>query len=278
MNNIEIKELHFSYTEKEEILKGLDLTIDERSTAIIGQNGAGKTTFVKLLKGLLRPTSGNIFFNGQDLSGLTVAQLARDIGLVFQNPNDQIFKNTVIDEVMFGPLQIGMAREAAKSSAREALSMVGLDGIEKVNPYDLGLSDRKMISIAAIVAMDTKVVIFDEPTIAQDYMGKERIKAIMRELSRQHKIVISILHDMDFVAETFERAIVFAKGNVLLDGDTRTVFAGKEALEQAYLEQPGATRLCHDLGYKEVFLSPEEFVRFKRQEKAGAGGDGNFNK
>ena len=106
MNQIAIKGLHFSYTEKEEILKGINLVIDERPTAIIGQNGAGKTTFVKLLKGLLRPTQGNILFNGQDLSGFTAAQLAKDIGLVFQNPNDQIFKNTVIDEVMFGPCRL----------------------------------------------------------------------------------------------------------------------------------------------------------------------------
>ena len=172
MNQIDIKGLHFSYTEKEEILKGINLVIDERPTAIIGQNGAGKTTFVKLLKGLLRPTQGNILFNGQDLSGFTVAQLAKDIGLVFQNPNDQIFKNTVMDEVMFGPLQIGMDRQAAEASAQKALAMVGLEGTEKVNPYDLGLSDRKMVSIAAIIAMDTDAVIFDEPTIAQDYMGK----------------------------------------------------------------------------------------------------------
>lgn len=264
MNQIDIKGLHFSYTEKEEILKGINLVIDERPTAIIGQNGAGKTTFVKLLKGLLRPTQGNILFNGQDLSGFTAAQLAKDIGLVFQNPNDQIFKNTVMDEVMFGPLQIGMDRQAAEASAQKALAMVGLEGTEKVNPYDLGLSDRKMVSIAAIIAMDTDAVIFDEPTIAQDYMGKERIKAIMKALNREHKIVISILHDMDFVAETFERAIVFAKGNVLLDGDTRAVFGQKNMLEQAYLEQPGAARLCHELGYSEVFLSPEEFINFKK--------------
>ena len=103
MNQIDIKGLHFSYSEKEEILKGINLVIDERSTAIIGQNGAGKPTFVKLLKGLLRPTQGNILFNGQDLSGFTAAQLAKDIGLVFQNPNDQIFKNKVMDEVMLRP-------------------------------------------------------------------------------------------------------------------------------------------------------------------------------
>lgn len=178
----------------------------------MGQNGAGKTTFVKLLKGLLRPTQGNILFNGQDLSGFTAAQLAKDIGLVFQNPNDQIFKNTVIDEVMFGPLQIGMDRQAAEASAQKALAMVGLEGAEKVNPYDLGLSDRKMVSIAAIIAMDTDVVIFDEPTIAQDYMGKERIKAIMKALNREHKIVISILHDMDFVGKRLSGLLYLQRG------------------------------------------------------------------
>lgn len=264
MNKIEIKDLHFSYNEGEEILKGLNLEIDERSTAIIGQNGAGKTTFVKLLKGLLRPTGGEIRFNGQDISKLTVAALAKDIGLIFQNPNDQIFKNTVLDEVMFGPLQIGMSKKQAKEVALKALDMVGLKGVEKINPYDLGLSDRKMVSIAAIVAMDTKVVIFDEPTIAQDYTGKKRIQSIMKELQKEHKIVISILHDMDFVAETFDRAIVFAKGNALLDKDVKSVFREKEILEQAYLEQPYTMQLCYELGYRDAFLSPEEFVAYKK--------------
>lgn len=264
MNKIEIKDLHFSYKKGEEILKGLNLTIDERSTAIIGQNGAGKTTFVKLLKGLLRPTQGSILFNGQDISNMTVAAIAKDIGLVFQNPNDQIFKNSVLDEVMFGPLQIGMSKGQAEEQARKALEMVGLSGTEKINPYDLGLSNRKMVSIAAIVAMDTKVVIFDEPTIAQDYIGKQRIQRIMKNLQKEHKIVISILHDMDFVAETFDRAIVFAKGNALLDGDTKSVFKEKEILEKAYLEQPHTMQLCYGLGYKEAFLRPEEFVAYKK--------------
>lgn len=183
---------------------------------------------------------------------------------MFQNPNDQIFKNTVLDEVMFGPMQIGMSKDKAKEVALKALDMVGLKGTEKINPYDLGLSERKMVSIAAIVAMDTKVVIFDEPTIAQDYMGKKRIQAIMKELQSQHKIVISILHDMDFVAETFDRAIVFAKGDALLDGDVKSVFKEKDILEKAYLEQPYTMQLCYELGYKEAFLNPEDFVAYKK--------------
>lgn len=266
MNTIEIKDLHFCYHAGEETLKGLNLTIDERSTAIIGQNGAGKTTFVKLLKGLLHPTKGQILFNGQDISKLTVAALSKDIGLIFQNPNDQIFKNTVLDEVMFGPMQIGMNKKQAKEIALQTIDMVGLKGTEKINPYDLGLSDRKLVSIAAIIAMDTKVIIFDEPTIAQDYMGKKRIQKIMKELRKQHKIVISILHDMDFVAETFDRAIVFAQGHILLDGDVKSVFKEKDILKKSYLEQPYTMQLCDELGYKEAFLSPEEFIAYKKEK------------
>lgn len=263
MSKIEIENLHFSYVENEEILKGISFTLNEHSTAIIGQNGAGKTTFVKLLKGLLKPTSGTIKLNGKDISEYTVAQLAKYIGMVFQNPNDQIFKNTVIDEVMFGPMKVGMSKAEARKKAEEALAMVGLSGREKVNPYDMGLSERKLISIAAIVAMDTEVIIFDEPTIAQDYDGKERIKKIMKDLQKEGKIVLTIIHDMDFVAETFDRAIVFAQGHAILDGDTRTVFSQKDVLEKAYLEQPNVTKLCHELGYADTFLTTDQFVQYK---------------
>lgn len=264
---MEIKDLHFSYTEGEEILKGLNFALDERTTAIIGQNGAGKTTFVKLLKGLLRPTSGAVVFEGKDIRDMTVAQLARHIGMVFQNPNDQIFKNRVLDEVMFGPLKIGMGEAAAREKSLEALNLVGLSGHEDENPYDLGLSSRKLVAIASIVAMDPKVIIFDEPTIAQDYYGKERIKSVIRKLRSEGVTVITIIHDMDFVADVFERVIVFAKGGVLLDGSAKEVFADETILKEAYLEQPNVTRLCQSLGYEEVFLNTDEFVAYQREKQ-----------
>lgn len=260
MSLIEIKDLHFSYRSGEEILSGMNFTIDERTTAIIGQNGAGKTTFVKLLKGLLRPTGGDILLNGKNIKELTVAKLAGQIGMVFQNPNDQIFKNVVLEEVMFGPLQIGMGKDTSRDKAMQALEFVGLTGFEHTNPYDLGLSRRKLVAIASILAMDTGVIILDEPTIAQDYAGKERIKEIIRRLRMDGKTVITIIHDMNFVADVFERAIVFAGGKVLLDDDVRTVFSQKEVLERAYLEQPDVMKLCHELGYSENFLNAEEFV------------------
>lgn len=262
---LKIENLHFSYPSGEEILKGLNFTLDERSTAIIGQNGAGKTTFVKLLKGLLRPQSGTIYFDGDDISKMTVAQLAGKIGMVFQNPNDQIFKNCVMDEVMFGSMKIGMTEDMARKKAKEALMLVGMEAAAEKNPYDLGLSGRKLVAIASILAMDTKVIILDEPTIAQDYRGKERIKQVIRRLRSEGKTVITIIHDMDFVADTFERAIVFAKGNILLDDTAKEVFAEEKILQQAYLEQPNVTKLCRELGYSSVFLTAEEFIAYQKQ-------------
>ena len=197
---------------------------------------------------------------------MTVAQIAKRIGLIFQNPNDQIFKNKVIDEVMFGPLNIGMDKEKAEELSKEALKMAGLSDKLESNPYDLGLSERKMITIASVLAMDTDVVIFDEPTIAQDFEGKERIKSIIRQLRKSGKIVITIIHDMDFVAETFERAIVFANGKVMIDSDTRDVFSNKTILEKAYLDQPSVTKLCNALGYEdEIFLTVEEFINYNKK-------------
>lgn len=250
-----IKDLFFHYLRHVPVMEGLSLKLDTRPTAVIGQNGAGKTTLVKLLKGLLKPVSGTILFGREDISERTVAQLAGNVGYVFQNPDDQIFKNRVMDEVMVGPLNIGMSREEAEKQAREALSMVGLFGAAEENPYDLDLSERKMVAIASVVAMDTQVLILDEPTIAQDARGRAVIGSIVRELSGSGKFVLAILHDMDFVAEYFERVIVMAHGKVLADGPKETVFYEEEALTAAKLEQPHTAALCRKLGYEGAFMT-----------------------
>ena len=250
-----IKDLSFHYLEHVPIMEDLTLTLDTRPAAVIGQNGAGKTTLVKLLKGLLKPVSGTILFGGNDISERTVAQLAGSVGYVFQNPDDQIFKYHVIDEVMFGPQNIGMTKEQAKEKAVAALKLVGLEQLADENPYDLELSERKLVAIASVLAMDTKVLILDEPTIAQDWKGRKIIQKMIRDLSSQGKTVIAILHDMDFVAESFERVIVMAHGKVLADGTKEEVFAQKDVLEQARIDQPYLTKLCQQLGYKNLYFS-----------------------
>ena len=250
--------LKFRYLEQVPVLEDVNLLLDGRATAIVGQNGAGKTTLVKLLKGLLKPVGGSIYYAGEDMAGKTVAMLAEEVGYVFQNPDDQIFKYHVIDEVMFGPQNIGMSKEQAKNCAMEALKTVGLEALAEENPYDLELSQRKLVAIASVLAMDTKVLILDEPTIAQDWKGRRLLQKIIRTLQKQGKMVIAILHDMDFVAECFERVIVMAHGKVLADGTKEEVFARKEVLEQARIDQPYLTKLCSMLGYEKLYFSLKE--------------------
>lgn len=262
-----IENLDFSYLAEVPILKALNLKLDQRPTAIIGQNGAGKTTLVKLLKGLLKPVSGTIYFHGDDISKKTVAMLAGNVGYVFQNPDDQIFKYNVMDEVMFGPLNIGMDPERAKKEAERALKLTGLSGKEKENPYDLELYERKMTAIASVLAMDTDVLILDEPTIAQDWRGRQIIGNIIRSLSERGKLVIAILHDMDFVAENFERVIIMAHGQVLADASASEVFLQEELLRKARLQKPYMMQLCETLGYKENYLTVEEMIDALNNEK-----------
>jgi len=260
MTTLTVNSLSYYSKKETPILSDITLTFDQRTTAIIGQNGAGKTTLVKLLKGLLRPVSGDIIINNLNTREVSVAKLAKHIGLVFQNPNDQIFKSTVIDEVLFGPLNIGQLKEEALINSMNALLMVGMVDKKDDHPYDLSLSERKLISIASIIAMNTDIIVLDEPTIAQDHAGKEKIKQVIRELQTQGKWVITIIHDMDFVAESFERTIVLAKGKVILDDTTREVFSQKEVLEQASLKLPHVTQLGHLLKKNKTFLTIEEFI------------------
>ena len=257
-----IKNMDFSYNKNTPVITDCNLELDGRPTAIIGQNGAGKTTLVKLLKGLLKPVNGSIYYGDKNVAEMTVAMLAGEVGYIFQNPDDQIFKSNVLDEVMFGPLNIGMTKEEAKQKAQSALALVGLENKAQENPYDLELSERKMVAIASVVAMDTQVVIFDEPTIAQDYPGKEKIRQLIGSLADQGKLVIAILHDMDFVAESFQRVIAMAHGKVIADGSPREVFSRPDVLEKARLELPYVSALCQSLGFSQIFLKVEDFIEF----------------
>jgi energy-coupling factor transport system ATP-binding protein len=261
---MKVTNLSFSYSEGSPVLSGINLEFDKRSTAIIGQNGAGKTTFVKVLKGLLKPFDGDISIHQHDVRNTTAAELAAIIGLVFQNPYDQIFKRTVLEEVMFGPLNIKLDKNKARANAQEALKMVGLHDKLDINPHDLSLSEKKLLCIASVVAMDTKIIILDEPTIAQDQAGKEKIRNLIYWLKAKNKLVMTIIHDMDFVAENFERTIVFNEGKVILDGDTRYVFSQKEILKMSHVEAPGVTKLGEKLGNQETFLTVEELIEKER--------------
>ncbi|WP_077613975.1 energy-coupling factor ABC transporter ATP-binding protein [Caenibacillus caldisaponilyticus] len=261
MAEIRVDHVFFSYDKRTGwALNDVSLDLGGESTAFIGQNGAGKSTLMKLLKGLLVPERGDILINGKNTKDTSAAKLAGEIGLIFQNPNEQIFKHKVFDEVAFGPRRIMDAREAEARTAA-ALRTVGLFHKKDVNPYDLSLSERKLVAAASVLAMDTDIVIFDEPTMGQDEKGIRTLKAILEDLKGQGKLVLAVLHDMAFAAECFERIVVMAHGEILLDGPPEAVFANEEALKKAGVEPPPVMQLAIRCGFTERPVTKESFLR-----------------
>jgi energy-coupling factor transport system ATP-binding protein len=259
--NIEIRDLHFTYPSGLEALRGISLTIQAgEQVAIVGQNGAGKTTLVRHLNGLLRPTSGSIFIGDWEASKYSVAKLASRVGYVFQNPDEQLFSRDVGTEVRFGPRNLGYAKERVEELVQIALSLTELNDRIETNPYDLSPTWRKMVALASILAMDTPIVIFDEPTTGQDALTVARIAHVIAELRARGRTVITITHDIDFCAENFERVIALAHGQVLLDGPAGEVLGQEETLARTYVEPPQLTRLGKRLGFKETVRNQDEFL------------------
>ena len=232
-------------------LDGVDLHIDTgERVALVGQNGSGKTTLVRHLNGLLRPTEGLVTVDGVDAATLTVAQLAGRVGLVFQDPDRQIFAGSVRAEVEFGPRNLGRSRDDVRVAVSEALAATGLAGEEATNPYDLGGSRRKLLALASVLAMRTPVLVLDEPTTGQDARGVERVRSVIEAVAGEGRTVVAISHDMRFVADAFERVVVMRAGRVLLDGTPAAVFGRTswEALRSTYLEPPLAAAVGERLG------------------------------
>jgi energy-coupling factor transport system ATP-binding protein len=248
---LRVEELVHVYDGGVRALDGVDLAIAAgEQVALVGQNGSGKTTLVRHLNGLLRPTDGRVTVDGADASSLTVAQLASRVGLVFQDPDRQIFAGSVRAEVEFGPRNLGRSGSALQTAVSDALTAAGLADEEGTNPYDLGQSRRKLLTLASVLAMRTPVLVLDEPTTGQDARGIERVRTIVETVAAEGRTVIAISHDMRFVAETFGRVIVMRAGRVILDGTPGEVFAAEawDALRSTYLEPPLAAVLGNRLG------------------------------
>jgi energy-coupling factor transport system ATP-binding protein len=259
---IKVTDLRFTYPTGVEALKGISLSIGSgEQIAIVGQNGAGKTTLVRHFNGLLRPTSGSVWVGGWDASKYSVAKLASRVGYVFQNPDEQLFSKDVLTEVAFGPRNLGYSKARVERLVERALELTELRDKTGVNPYDLSPAWRKMAALASVIAMDTPIVIFDEPTTGQDALNAARIANVIAELKREGKTVITITHDIDFCAENFERVIALANGAVLLDGETHDVLGREEILAQTYVDPPQLTRLGRALGLKETVINQREFLQ-----------------
>lgn len=228
---------------------GLRVAAGER-VALVGQNGSGKTTLVRHLNGLLRPTSGRVLLDGADASARTVAQLARSVGLVFQDPDQQIFAGSVRAEVEFGPRNLQLRGSQLRTAVDEALDAVGLSAEARTNPYDLGAARRKLLALASVLAMRTPVLVLDEPTTGQDLRGVAIVRRVVEEAHAAGRTVLAISHDMEFVASAFDRVVVMRAGRVILDAAPASVFdqPSWDLLRSTYLEPPLPAILGHQLG------------------------------
>jgi energy-coupling factor transport system ATP-binding protein len=247
-------------------LRDIDLTVRQGEfLGIIGQNGAGKTTLLKNLVGLLTPTEGRVLIDGLDTRETAVADLATHVGLVLQNPDQQLFAPTVEEEIAFGPRNLGLDKDEIDRRVDAAIAVTGLDAFRRDFPPALAKGDRAKVIIASVLAMQPQIVIFDEPTTGQDYRGCHQIMQIARRLHQEGRSVIVVTHDMALIAEYTERTVVLYQGEVLLDDETRAVFAQTDVLRRTNVMPPQITQLAGSLpptlGLPTHALTVEQFGR-----------------
>ncbi len=246
---IQIDDLYFTYPSGVEALRGVSLQIEPgERVAIVGQNGSGKTTLARHLNGLLRPQHGSVRVGDWLTKAHSIAQLARRVGYVFQNPDEQLFKQRIWDEVAFGAINLGFKADEVRRQVETALQLMGLTEQATLNPYDLTSSWRRRVSIAAVLAMETPIIVLDEPTLGQDQRFLAELGQLLNRLQKCGKTVIIISHDIDFVADYFSRIVVMGQGRILLDGEPGFVFGETELLATTFVQPPQMTRLATGLG------------------------------
>lgn len=233
-------------------LKDVSLAIpDGEFIGIIGHTGSGKSTLIQHLNGLIKATSGSIYFNGQDIydKDFKMKELRSHVGLVFQYPEHQLFESTVIKDVLFGPTNMGKSKLDAEYSSYEALKMVGIgEDLIDASPFELSGGQKRRVAIAGVLACKPDILVLDEPTAGLDPAGRTEILTLLKKIhEEQHITIILVSHSMEDVAEYVERIIVMDHGSVVMDDTPIEVFHHEEQLKSMGLEVPQVTRVCRRL-------------------------------
>ena len=241
---IEAENVHFSYPNKVVALKGVSITIkDGEFVAIMGQNGAGKSTFVKHFNGLLKPSVGTVRADGVETTKTSVATLARNVGFVFQNPDHQLFSETVEDEIAFALKNFGFKPKVIEDRVTWALNLLSLTQYRKTSPFLLSGGERKRVALASVLAWDPKTLILDEPTIGQDHEQKEILRQFILQLQTQGKTVVIVTHDVEFVAESNPRVVLMKEGKIVADGTGKDILTDPAVLEMSSIVLPQIAQL-----------------------------------
>ena len=245
---ISVEHISFHYPGSPDTLHDISLKIDDGEfVAIMGENGAGKTTLVKLFNGLLKPDSGSVFIDNVNSRDKSVAELSRQVGLIFQNPDHQLFAETVGEELRFSLKNFGFKESVIESRVTSLLTALDIEKYVNASPFMLSGGERKRVALASILVWDPKHVVMDEPTIGQDYLQKDRLRNFIIQLVSQKKAVIVVSHDTEFVAECNPRVVLMSKGKIIADGPAQSILTDQTVVEEASLVLPQMTQLTRSI-------------------------------
>jgi len=247
---IEVKNLKYSYNSQYQALKGVSLKVNKgEMVSLLGKNGAGKSTLFLHLNGIYEPDEGQVFIDGEELKydKKSLLKFRQKVGIVFQNPDDQIFAPTVEEDVAFGPLNLGLPMEEVQDRVEDALARVGMSGFEKAAPHHLSGGQKKRVAIAGILAMKPEIMVLDEPTAGLDPQGVTNLSKLLRQLNDEGITIIISTHEVDLVPNYADKIFVLVDGLLIAEGTPKEIFSQPEILEKANLKVPIVTDLFQQL-------------------------------
>lgn len=252
MTNIQLstENLSFTYPDGTRALKNINIEIEKgEKVAIIGPNGAGKSTLFSHFNGLTEPTSGCVKIEGKAISFEKdeLLKVRQKVGIVFQDPNDQLFAPTVKEDIAFGPMNLGLSYDEVEKRVEDALKMVGMENYEDKTPHHLSGGQQKRIAIAGIIAMKPEIMILDEPTAGLDPDGVEKVLNIMNQLNKEGMTLIISSHDIDMISKYADKIFILYNGEIIESGNKNKIFSDMDLLKKAHLRTPITTEILYNL-------------------------------
>ena len=255
--HLSIKNLSYTYPDGTHALKNVSMEILKgQKVAIMGPNGAGKSTLFSHFNGLTEPKSGYLEIDGKKMEydKKTLLEIRQKVGIVFQDPNDQLFAPTVKEDVAFGPMNLGLSYEEVEKRVDEALTLVGMEKFKDKTPHHLSGGQQKRVAIAGIIAMKPEIMILDEPTAGLDPQGVDKVLDILNNLNKEGMTIVISSHDIEMVNGFAEKIFVLNEGEILASGDKNEIFSNKELLKEAHLKAPITTEILYRLKEKGFYV------------------------
>ena len=259
---LEVRDLHFSYNDEKHALNGVDVKIYEgEKIAVLGSNGAGKSTFFLSINGVLKPHAGEVIYRGEKITKKRLNHLRKNVGIVFQDADNQIIASTVMSEVAFGPMNLKLPREEVLRRVDKALDYMNITEFRDRPPHYLSGGEKKRVSIADIIAMESEVIIFDEPTAALDPLNAQMLEEVLRKMGEEGRTILISTHDVDFAYRWAERVLVFHQGKIIADDTPLRVFQQEDLLKKANLRHPMLYDVCEILKKKGIIPDGEMYPK-----------------